>query len=163
MIQKSRKVDWRRLLLLIPRVVAFVFLWRFLMDWSASSMPAHAGLAHDVIGLVLFYPLAVFVLIPALEACGEKIDRSTQHEVTSFRWISFFALLAAIAIGLNRLRYHLGIDTDPLYNRLWNALIGLTGAAGYGIMRYLDRRKPETKQAPIAIKHKGRPQPPFFI
>jgi small-conductance mechanosensitive channel len=139
--RETRKVEWRRLLLLIPRLLALVLLWRFLMDWPAASIPAYAGLAHDVVGIVLLYLLVVFVMAPMLEACGERIDRSTEHEVTSFRWICGFALLAAVAIALNRLRYYLEIDADPLYNRLWNVLIVLAGAAVYGLIRYVDRRR----------------------
>ena len=108
-------------------------------------MPAYAGLAHDVIGVVSFYLLAVFVMVPGLEACGEKIARSQQKDVTSFRGVCGFALLACLMIGMNRLRYFLEIDADPLYNRLWNVLMGLTAGIVYIIMRYLDRRKSDMK------------------
>ena len=145
MARETRKVECRRLLLLIPRLLALALLWRSLTDWSASSMPAYAGLAHDVIGVVSFYLLAVFVMVPGLEACGEKIARSQQKDVTSFRGVCGFALLACLMIGLNRLRYFLEIDADPLYNRLWNVLMGLTAGIVYIIMRYLDRRKSDMK------------------
>jgi uncharacterized membrane protein YfcA len=140
----KKKIQWRRLLLLMPRLAALAFLGPFLIDWTASRLPAYAGLAHDVIGLSFIMLLVVFVAIPGLEACGEKIDRSIQQKGLSMRWTCGLALLCALLIGLNRLRYHLAIDAVPLHNSLYNILMGVIGAAGYGLMRYLDRRKSDT-------------------
>jgi hypothetical protein len=145
LIPTTTKVQWRRLLLLIPRLAALVVLGRLAIDWLPSGMPAYAGLAQDLVGVLIVSLLVVLVAVPALEACGVKVDRSMQQDGTVIRWAYGLALLAGILIGLDRLRYFLKIDAVPLHDRIYNVLIGLIAAGGYGMIRYLVRRKPGTK------------------
>lgn len=50
-------------------------------------------------------------------------------------------LLLALLVGLDKLRYMLEIDKEPLSNSFYNALIGVVGGCGYGVFILLERRQ----------------------